>query len=306
MARITHATLLVALGFAAVFPFTACTSMSETLLGGDGGTGGNAGGAGGAGGGTGGASQTGVPCDVAKVLADKCLSCHGAKPSGGAPMSLVTYENLTAPSKADPSKKYVERAVIRMQDQQSPMPPGGGATADDVAVLQKWIDAGTPKGDCGMPANDPFSAPVGCVSGKNWVQMGGDGSSTMNPGLACIACHKKQGGEAPIFNVAGTVYPLGHESDLCYGINGTSPDYQDVVVEITDANNVVYNLHPGPTGNFSLRKSGLAYPYKAKVKSSKGERAMSEAQTDGDCNGCHTVDGGGNGSKAPGRIVVPL
>ena len=129
----------------------------------------------------------------------------------------------------------------------------------------------------------------------------------MNPGKACIACHKASGEpDAPKFNVAGTVYPSGHETDYCYGIDGKSADYSDVIVEITDANNVVHELHPGTTGNFSLISAAFATPYKAKVKSAKGERVMGEAQTDGDCNGCHTVNGGGNGSKAPGRIVVPL
>ena len=126
----------------------------------------------------------------------------------------------------------------------------------------------------------------------------------MNPGMACIACHKKEG-EGPLFRVAGTVYASGHETDRCYGINGTT-DYSDVKVEITDANGVVSTLSVGTTGNFSLSKAGFAYPYKARVVSSKGERVMNAEQTDGDCNGCHTQDAGGNGSMAPGRIVVPL
>src|SRR5262249_34382137 len=37
--------------------------------------------------------NTFLPCDVAAVLAP-CLSCHGNPPSGGAPMSLVTYNDL--------------------------------------------------------------------------------------------------------------------------------------------------------------------------------------------------------------------
>ncbi len=287
--------LLSSVTLASLFS-TAC-GTAETASGGNGGGGGDGGGAGG------GPNQSGIPCDVAKVLADHCLSCHGEKPSAGAPVSLVTYADLTAPSAVDPAISYVARAVIRMGDSAEPMPPSGGSTPGDVAILQSWIQAGTPKGDC-TEVVDPFSLPVGCQSGKKWnpAQEG----ANMNPGEACITCHTKSGEvEAPIFTLAGTVYPAGHEEDLCYGINGQASDYSDVVVQITDANQQVYNLKPGATGNFSLLKPMFAFPYTAKVLSSKGERAMSEAQTEGDCNLCHTVNGAGNGSKAPGRIVVP-
>ncbi len=277
----------------------ACTSVSETLIGGGGNGGAGSGGTGGAGGAP---DQSGVPCDVATVLANKCLSCHGATPSGGAPMPMVTYEELTAPSKKDPAQTVIQRSVIRMADAGSPMPPNSTPNAADIAVLQAWIDAGTPKGDCGTPIDDPFANPVGCLSGQTWNSN--QEGSRMNPGMACIACHKKEG-EGPLFRVAGTVYASGHETDRCYGINGTT-DYSDVKVEITDANGVVSTLSVGTTGNFSLSKAGFAYPYKARVVSSKGERVMNAEQTDGDCNGCHTQDAGGNGSMAPGRIVVPL
>lgn len=278
----------------------ACTSISETMIGG----GGSGGTGGGGSGGTGGApDQSGVPCDVATVLASNCLSCHGAKTSGGAPMPLVTYDELTGPSLKDASTTVIERCVIRMSDAAAPMPPNGTPNAADIAVLQAWIDAGTPKGECGTPPVDPFSNPAGCETGKTWTSN--QEGPQMNPGMACISCHKAEG-EGPLFRVAGTVYGSGHETDKCYGVNGNSPDFADVVIEITDANNVVSTLKPGATGNFSLEKSGFAYPYKARVVSSKGERVMNEAQNDGDCNGCHTEAGGGKGSLAPGRIVIPL
>ena len=300
MTRSTLSSVVLSLAMGAALSMAACTSVSETLLGGGGNGGGGSGGSGGSGGT---ADQSGVPCDVAKVLADRCLSCHGGTPSGGAPMPLVTYEELTAPSKKDPAQTVIQRCVARMQDAAAPMPTGGLPPASEVAVLQTWIDAGTPKGDCGTMVEDPFANPVGCLSGKNWNPNGPEGN-TMNPGKACIACHKAEG-EGPIFRVAGTVYASGHETDYCYGINGAT-DFSDVRVEITDANGVVSSLKVGSTGNFSLSKAGFAYPYKAKVTSSKGERVMNAEQTSGDCNTCHTQDAGGAGSMAPGRIVVPL
>ena len=301
MTRNTLSSVVLFLALGSSLAMGACTSVSETLLGGNGGGGSGGGSTGGTGGG---ADQSGVPCDVATVLANQCLSCHGATPSGGAPMPLVTYDELTAPSKKDASQTVIQRCVARMTDAANPMPTGGLPPAADVAVLQAWIDAGTPKGDCGTPVEDPFANPVGCESGQTWNPQVEEGSQ-MNPGKACIQCHKAEG-EGPIFKVAGTVYPSGHETDYCYGINGTSPDFTDVRVEITDANGVVSSLKVGTTGNFSLSKAGFAYPYKAKVTSAKGERVMNGEQMDGDCNKCHTQDAGGNGSTAPGRIVVPL
>jgi hypothetical protein len=219
-------------------------------------------------------------------------------------MSLVTYEDLIAPSAKDSSKMVVERAVIRMKSADAPMPPAGAAAAADIAVLEAWITAGTPRGDC-QNTQDPFAGPLSCTSGKTW-NPGWDEGVQMNPGKACNSCHRKSGeGEAPIYAIAGTVYPTGHEPDYCYGVDGASQGFQDVLVQITDANGAVYSLRPGKTGNFWLRQAGFAAPYTAKVVSSAGERSMNSAQTIGDCNLCHTASGGGNGSAAPGRIVVP-
>ena len=159
-------------------------------------------------------------------------------------------------------------------------------------------------GGGGSGAEDPFAAPLGCASGEQWNPSGQAGVD-MNPGKACLACHAQEG-KGPMLHVAGTVYPLGHETDLCHGIDGTSPEFSDVKVEITDANGQVHTLKIYPTGNFGREQAGFAYPYTARVVSSKGERVMNGPQEIGDCNLCHTAAGGGNGSDAPGRIVMPL
>ncbi len=80
-----------------------------------------------------GASVTGLPCEVATVLADKCTSCHSSPPAGGAPFPLVSYEDLTKESPSYPGQTIAQRSVARMQDTASPMPPGGGASAEAAA-----------------------------------------------------------------------------------------------------------------------------------------------------------------------------
>ncbi|RMG93426.1 MAG: hypothetical protein D6705_18730 [Deltaproteobacteria bacterium] len=126
--------------------------------------------------------------------------------------------------------------------------------------------------------------------------------------MECIHCHTKpsdfggfEGG--PSFVVAGTVYPTGHEPDLCNGVDG---GVDHVAVVLTDANGVEFSIPVNGVGNFFATyadlPSGFTDPIHAKVVSDKGERVMVAALTSGDCNSCHTQDGA-NG--APGRIVAP-
>lgn len=239
--------------------------------------------------------NTGLPCDVSQVMQRSCTSCHGSPPTV-APIPLVSYADLTAASAFDPTKKVIERAVIRMQDTANPMPPSGGASAADIQVLQSFIAAGLPMGSCG--GSDPFNTQAVCTSGRTWTG-GNDGSSNMKPGYACIACHAASQ-DAPKFQIAGTVYPTAHEPDGCLG----TPSGAGITIEITDARGTVVSLPVNRSGNFYYRSrtSPLQLPYTAKVRQGTKVRAMSAAQMSGDCNSCHTQSGA-NG--APGRIVAP-
>jgi len=149
-------------------------------------------------------------------------------------------------------------------------------------------------GGTGGAAPDPFAAAPTCTSGTTWTE-GNHGSSHMNPGRACIACHSTNDG--PALTIGGTVYPTAHEPDLCYGENGSS----GVQVVITGADGQTLTLTPGSSGNFDWGGT-VAMPYNAKVTYMGRERAMTGKQITGDCNGCHT-QAGANG--APGRILLP-
>ena len=130
-----------------------------------------------------------------------------------------------------------------------------------------------------------------CTSGTYW--SGGEGSSRMRPGEACIACHSGSG-EAPGFTVAGTLFPTMHEPNDC---NGTSI----ASIEITDATGRVVTLTPNSAGNFSSG-TGLRFPIRAKVAANGLVREMASPQMSGDCNACHTQPGT---QGALGRVVVP-
>ena len=248
-----------------------------------------------AGGGPGTAAQgpiaSDLPCDVAKVLADSCVGCHGTPLSGGAPRRLVTFDDLAAPSASDPSSREVDLSIARMKDAKRPMPPSGLLPASDLSILERWVAAGLPKGTCASAATS-LETPSTCTSQQTWRH--GEGA-TMAPGQACITCHSQ--GEGPRFAFAGTVYPTAHEPDDCLGVNGTT----GVTVVITGADGATATAAVNRSGNFSIR-GGLAMPYTAKVVANGKVRGMMTPQTNGDCNSCHSELGS---NKAPGRVMAP-
>ena len=248
-----------------------------------------------------------LPCDVATLLSAHCTSCHGSPPTGDAPMSLDSLAALTAISTSYPGQTYAQRSLVRMQDSASPMPPGAAVTVSsaEIAAFAGWVDAGTPTGSC-APAQDPaFSAPPQCSSGSYWTQ-GDNGSSQMHPGLACIDCHSRRGGEAPDFAVAGTVYPTGHEFDDCFGSAS-----RNATVTITDKNGTSHSTTVNAAGNFYINAGTFpgwpAFPITATVSFNGKSRSMGTAVPSGDCNLCHTQGGTAVGQIAapPGRVALP-
>src|ERR1041384_6079903 len=57
------------------------------------------------------AVQRGLPCDVETFLASHCQSCHSNKPSGGAPMPLMSYRDLNARNRD--GAKIADRVLVR-------------------------------------------------------------------------------------------------------------------------------------------------------------------------------------------------
>lgn len=302
----TNRTVLSVLGAAALMLVAGgCPGPADMFASGSGSGGAGSSGVGPGSGSGGGAAQTGIPCDVATILANNCLGCHSNPPVANAPMPLVTYADLAAPSPKGGT--YADRALVRMQDAVAPMPPAPAApvSAADIATFAAWINAGMPMGDCnqgsggsGAGGGNPYNTPEVCTSMQYWP--GGE-SRLMDPGRACISCHQNSGGEAPLFAIGGTVYPTAHEPNDCYGVDGTIDGTQ---VVITDAQNNVVNLNVHSTGNFDSGGQIVVFPIHAKVIRGGKTRAMSQAVSTGDCNSCHTLNGAGN-PPAPGRIMAP-
>lgn len=234
-----------------------------------------------------------LPCDVQTVLQANCLTCHGTTTQNNAPISLVTFQDLVAKSPVDQSQTVAQRVVARLTDTQTPMPPAGGMAQTDIDTIQAWIAANYPSGPGGCDNADPFAVDPTCTKGTTW-KLGNIGSSEMNPGKACIDCHDKMNG--PFLSIGGTLYPTGHEPDLCNG--GVS----GALVVITDAHGKTYNIAPRTTSGNFYSTAQIAMPFTAKVTYQGRTRSMNTPQMSGDCNTCHTQDGL-NG--APGRILLP-
>ena len=101
-----------------------------------------------------GIATTGLPCPVNDVLARKCQSCHSNPPKFGAPMPLLTGDDLHAPARSNPSKKVFELVQTRTHATTRPMPPSGPLAAPDLQVLDDWIAAGAPRSAATCAASD--------------------------------------------------------------------------------------------------------------------------------------------------------
>jgi cytochrome c5 len=104
------------------------------------------------------AAASGLPCNIEKIVAAKCVACH-ADPPVGAPTALTkqVYWQQTA-NKAKP-KKYFEAAQVRVNSADDPMPPRTSPqlSADEKTALNAWLNAGA-------PASTETCAPIATVT----------------------------------------------------------------------------------------------------------------------------------------------
>lgn len=108
----------------------------------------------------------GIPCDIAAMLATKCLACHNDPPTAGSLSPLVTINHLLAPAKTDPTKNEAQVSLARMKNAASPMPPasfGNAATAAEIAKFEAWVN-GNYQGSCTDGGAPPPPANATCTS----------------------------------------------------------------------------------------------------------------------------------------------
>jgi cytochrome c5 len=100
-------------------------------------------------------------CKVKPVFEKHCTSCHDGEGTAGAPkdVALLTHADWKKTSPGFPDKKIFERAGVRMKASQKPMPPTGGVSAEEQALVDAWIAAGAPGSDGDTCATGEEKAP---------------------------------------------------------------------------------------------------------------------------------------------------
>lgn len=111
-----------------------------------------------------GATGTPLPCDVSEALT-RCRDCHSSPTRFGAPMSLVTYEDLVRDTPSTPGVSTLVRALERMKSSDRPMPPVPRERASfaEYGPLDAWLERGFPPGDPAAkcaPATSPDGGAV--------------------------------------------------------------------------------------------------------------------------------------------------
>ncbi len=234
---------------------------------------------------------SGIPCNVATLLAAKCTTCHADPlPSPSYLASLVTLAELKAPSKLDPTKNEVEESVALMTltSGATAMPPTSGSPAADIAVLQAWIssgyaagaacDGGAPPSPTGVFTNaPPYAAPTKACSGKH------------NAGQECMGCHSGNSDNA--FLMGGTLY------------DGSGNAVVNAEVRLVDSTGKATSVYSCQNGNFYIGANNggtLNGPATVGVRNATTTQTMvttlssgsqPPASSGGACNACHASGG---------------
>ena len=91
-----------------------------------------------------------IPCNAWQALARACHSCHGEKPTNGAPMSLTALSDFQRKTIVKPNPIISDVARMRIDGTRLPlMPPDGKITPEDKKTLLDWLNGGAPAATSG-------------------------------------------------------------------------------------------------------------------------------------------------------------
>ena len=155
-----------------------------------------------------------VPDSVQTVFATNCLGgCHSGSGTPGAPLDLSTAEksysslvNVAGTScgpllLVKPFESAMSCNNLRMKDVGNPMPPSGIIAADQIAIVDDWVDQGalpagqTPPPPPAVPDSVQTVFTNSCISGCH------AGGSTIRGSLDLSTAEKSY---SSLVNVAGT------------------------------------------------------------------------------------------------------
>lgn len=105
-----------------------------------------------------------VPCNVAKIVDAKCLTCHGEKLGAGVEFGLTSLASFQAAAVSDDKRKVHEVAYERVMSTTDRMPPPSVTiSAADQKTLSDWLKGGaqgtTESCESSEPSVDGGTAP---------------------------------------------------------------------------------------------------------------------------------------------------
>jgi mono/diheme cytochrome c family protein len=125
-------------------------------------------GAGGTAGATQGAANDGLPCDIRKIVRERCGTCHGVTPQFGAEFSLTNAAQI---------REHGAHILVRTADgaeKPMPQPPFPALTDAEQSALHAYINAG---------------APVSTCSSEMPMASGGSGGGPSKPNDPNVTCY---------------------------------------------------------------------------------------------------------------------
>jgi hypothetical protein len=208
---------------------------------------------------------------VQTILNTQCVACHSDPPVNGSLSGLVTFADLSATSKEDPSKNEAQESLAKLQA--GLMPPGSSAASNAAAIsaFQTWISGNYQVG-CGQDAGVPPPPPDPFGGAPPYVPGSPGGDSSHNPGQDCMGHHNHG------FTWAGTLTDT----------NGNA--IAKAEVRLLDANGVATSVYTDSLGNFHSGKS-WASPAYVGARNATNKALMAQAITKGGCNSCHANGG---------------
>jgi hypothetical protein len=89
-----------------------------------------------------------LPCEVERVLQQRCQGCHQRPPQFGAPMPLLTWSDTQAPALGGQlSIRQVMKSKVETGKMPPPSTPTGPLTSEEKATLMGWLESGAPMGN---------------------------------------------------------------------------------------------------------------------------------------------------------------
>ncbi|MFP2996510.1 hypothetical protein ABN763_11390 [Spongiivirga sp. MCCC 1A20706] len=76
--------------------------------------------------------------NIEGIMAGNCTTCHASTPTNGAPMSLVTYNQVV-------DAVNNRNLVSRINSTSAPMPQTGRMSATLRETIERWVEAGMPE-----------------------------------------------------------------------------------------------------------------------------------------------------------------